>query len=146
MAELYFYETPAPRRVLLGFARPAGIALAPARANDLDQAPPPGAALPEGFTLPPDFKERTVAAHLPVVEAEGDTIRVRVGRDPHMMEPEHYIEWILLQTSAGGYWKNLVPGDEPAAVFRLQPGETADAACAWCNLHGLWRQGMEGQG
>lgn len=148
MAELYIYETAEPRRVLLSFAQLDGLAVTPAKANDLEQAPPPGFTPPDGFVLPPDFKERTIAAHLPVVEAGGskDTVRVQVGKNLHMMEPEHYIEWILLQTTGGGYWRNLVPGDAPVAVFQLQPGEAVRAACAYCNLHGLWKQDREGQG
>lgn len=145
MAELYISETTKPRRTLLSFAELGELNLTLAKANDLEQAPPPGFVPPEGFTLPPDFRERTIAAHLPVVAANGDTVRVQIGKDLHMMEPEHYIEWILLQTSSGGYWKNLEPGDEPVAVFQLLPGEALRAAYAYCNLHGLWKQELKGQ-
>lgn len=146
MAELYIYETTEPRRTLLSFGELDGLGVVLAKANDLEQAPPPGFTPPEGFTLPPDFRERTIAAHLPVVEVSGDTVRVQVGKDLHMMEPAHYIEWILLQTNGGGYWKNLAPGDEPVAVFEIQPGETVRVAYAYCNLHGLWKQDMKEQG
>ncbi|MDL2220361.1 hypothetical protein LJC55_01705 [Eubacteriales bacterium OttesenSCG-928-N14] len=145
MAELYIYETAEPRQVLLSFLQLQGLAIAPAKANDLEQAPPPGFAPPEGFVLPPDFKERTVEAHLPVVQVGENTVRVQIGKDLHMMEAEHYIEWILLQTDRGGSWKNLVPGDEPVAVFATQPGETVVAAYAYCNLHGLWKKDAKGQ-
>ena len=146
MADLRIYETSEPREVLLSFAELDGLAVAPAKTNNLEQAPPPGVALPDSFKLPPDFKERTMAAHLPVIEADGNTVRVQVGSDLHMMEPEHYIEWILIQTIGGGYWKNLVPGDRPMVVFQIQPGEEVHAAYAYCNLHGLWKQDMKGQG
>lgn len=76
--------------------------------------------------------------HLPEVTVEGDTVSVKVGSVDHPMIPEHYIEWIYLQTEHGGQRKALNPGDAPAAVFCVAEDKTV-AVFAYCNLHGLWK-------
>ena len=55
------------------------------------------------------------------------------------MLPEHYIEWIMLQTKQGNQHKGLNPGDEPKACFAICEGDEVEAAFAFCNLHGLWK-------
>ncbi|MGB4034577.1 MAG: desulfoferrodoxin family protein [Christensenellales bacterium] len=76
--------------------------------------------------------------HLPVVGKDGDKLTVKVGSAPHPMIPEHYIQWIYLQTKKGGQRKELQPGEEPQASFALVDDE-AVAAFEYCNLHGLWK-------
>ena len=75
--------------------------------------------------------------HLPVVQVDGDTVRVNVGSVEHPMLDAHYIEWIFVQTEHGGQRKALRPGDAPHAEFCLK-GDKALAVYAYCNLHGLW--------
>lgn len=77
--------------------------------------------------------------HLPVVTCQDGMVTVHVGQEPHPMTPEHLIQWIGLQTSCGAQYRFLKPGDAPSAQFALAPGERAEAALAYCNLHGLWR-------
>ena len=55
------------------------------------------------------------------------------------MLPEHFIEWIALETKQGNQRKVLSAGMKPEAVFALAPGDEAVAAYAYCNLHGLWK-------
>ena len=55
------------------------------------------------------------------------------------MAPEHYIEWVILETSQGSQRKTLTPGSAPEAKFSLTEGDKAVAAYAYCNLHGLWK-------
>ncbi|PNV61065.1 desulfoferrodoxin [Clostridium sp. chh4-2] len=76
--------------------------------------------------------------HLPEVTVEGDTVSVKVGSVDHPMVPEHYIEWIYLQTEHGGQRKALNPGDAPTAVFCVAEDKPV-AVFAYCNLHGLWK-------
>ena len=38
--------------------------------------------------------------HVPVAVVEGDVVTVSVGSVEHPMMPEHYIEWVSLQTKA----------------------------------------------
>ena len=76
--------------------------------------------------------------HIPVVSAEGDTVKVSVGSVAHPMTEEHSIMWVYLQTDRGGQRKSLLPGEEPTVSFRLE-NEKPVAVYAYCNLHGLWK-------
>ena len=87
----------------------------------------------------PGTVDAAVEKHLPVVRVEGSLVTVQVGSVEHPMAPEHFIEWIVLETSAGSQMKALTPGEKPQAVFALADGEKAVAAYAYCNLHGLWK-------
>ena len=92
--------------------------------------------------LGPNTVEASVEKHLPVVEIEGNLVKVNVGSADHPMIPEHYIEWIYIQTEKGGQRKNLSPGEAPNAVFALENDKVV-AAYAYCNLHGLWKTAIE---
>lgn len=77
--------------------------------------------------------------HAPVWQREGNDVRVCVGKIPHPMEPEHYIEWIRLETDGGIQYAHLEPDSEPKARFALCPGDEVRAVWAFCNRHGLWK-------
>ena len=55
------------------------------------------------------------------------------------MIPEHYIEWISLETNKGNQRKVLQPNNPPTAQFALLDGEEVITAYAYCNLHSLWK-------
>jgi superoxide reductase len=74
-----------------------------------------------------------------VVEINGSTVNVKVGSVEHPSLPEHYIEWILLETDKGFQVKQLQPGDKPEAVFVLTENEKLKTAYEFCNLHKLWK-------
>lgn len=77
--------------------------------------------------------------HVPVIEASGDKITVKVGSAVHPMEADHYIQWIAIETDKGIQRKNLKPGEAPEATFVLS-GEKLIAAYEYCNKHGLWKK------
>lgn len=77
--------------------------------------------------------------HVPVYEVNGSTVLVKVGEVAHPMIPEHYIEWIVLQTKNGVQRRELKPGEKPEAIFALCEGDEVVAVYAYCNLHGLWK-------
>ena len=81
--------------------------------------------------------EASVEKHVPVVEVNGDLVKVTVGSVEHPMVPEHFIGWIYLKTEKGWQVKKLAAGDAPEAVFALE-NDKALEAYAYCNLHGLW--------
>lgn len=87
--------------------------------------------------LQPNTVEASGEKHLPVAKLEDGVLTVNVGSVDHPMAPEHFIQWIYVETENGGLRKNLKPGDKPAAVFQLG-GEKPVAVYAYCNLHGLW--------
>jgi superoxide reductase len=106
--------------------------------------------------------------HVPVVEIVGTKIKVKIGSEPHPMLPEHYIEWIAIETNGQLQITYLQPGMEPKTEFTryIQQEKVAytgdkDAivpnceaqncnftydenpvsitAYEFCNLHGLWK-------
>lgn len=77
--------------------------------------------------------------HVPVVSCEGSKVTVNVGSVNHPMLAEHFIQFVILETTAGYQKKDLKPGDDPCAVFCLAEGEQPLAAYEYCNLHGLWK-------
>lgn len=77
--------------------------------------------------------------HVPVVEVEGNLVKVRVGEVDHPMEEEHHIAWIYLQTACGGQRKALAIHSEPAVTFAVTEDDQPQAVFAYCNLHGLWK-------
>ena len=77
--------------------------------------------------------------HIPVWSVEGNIVHVTVGSVEHPMLPEHYIEWISIETKQGNQRKELRPGEKPEACFALCEGDEVEAVYAYCNLHGLWK-------
>lgn len=89
--------------------------------------------------LVPGTTDAAVEKHLPVYEVNGSSVTVTVGSVSHPMMPEHFINWVCLQTNKGFQLKYLNPGEEPKAVFALADGEKVEAVYEYCNLHGLWK-------
>ena len=90
--------------------------------------------------LIPNTVEASGEKHIPVVTfLDDNTIKVEVGSVHHPMLPEHYIEWVSLQTKYGNQRKALAPGDAPEVCFRICEGDEVEAVYAYCNLHGLWK-------
>ncbi|MGI5976679.1 MAG: desulfoferrodoxin family protein [Candidatus Limivicinus sp.] len=88
--------------------------------------------------LVPNSVEASGEKHVPVVTENGTELKVSVGSAAHPMLPEHFIQWIVLETDQGVMRKNLQPGEAPSAVFNF--GEARPIAVyAYCNLHGLWK-------
>lgn len=82
--------------------------------------------------------EASLEKHIPVVHLENDTLTVQVGSVLHPMVEEHYITFILVETTKKHLIHYLKPNDEPKATFNVK-GETVKAVYAACNLHGLWK-------
>lgn len=70
--------------------------------------------------------------HVPVVEVVGNFIEVVVN---HVMEEEHYIEWIALDCEKVSARKYFKAGETPKAIFPYIKGSKV---YAYCNKHGLW--------
>lgn len=77
--------------------------------------------------------------HIPVYEVKNGKVFVSVGSVAHPMTPEHYIEWISLQTNKGNQRKVLNPTDKPEVCFSICEDEKIEAVYAYCNLHDLWK-------
>ena len=88
--------------------------------------------------LSPASVEASVEKHVPVVTRDGDKVTVDVGSVAHPMTAEHYIQFVILETTAGAQIAKLAPDADPQAVFAVLPGAEVKKAYAYCNLHGLW--------
>ncbi len=89
--------------------------------------------------LVPGTTDAAVEKHVPAYEVNGNIVTVTVGSVEHPMMPEHYIEWVSLQTKFGNQRKVLQPGDKPVVCFALCDGDEVEAVYAYCNLHSLWK-------
>ncbi len=87
----------------------------------------------------PGTTDASVEKHVPVFELKDNKVFVTVGSVDHPMLPEHYIEWVCIQTSSGNQFKALKPGEQPKACFSLCEGDKVEAVFAYCNLHSLWK-------
>lgn len=73
-----------------------------------------------------------VEKHKPTYVIEGNKLIVMVN---HVMEKDHYIEWIALVTKDKEEYRYLEPGMEVSAIFdKPQSG----IIYSYCNKHGLW--------
>ena len=87
----------------------------------------------------PGTTDAAVEKHVPVYQVEGNVVKVQVGAVDHPMLPEHFIQWVSIQTRQGNQRKALKPGGEPKVCFALCEGDEVEAVYAYCNLHGLWK-------
>ncbi len=87
--------------------------------------------------LTPNTTEASGEKHLPSVTVNGSELCVNVGSVDHPMTPEHFIQWVYVETENGGQRRTLKPGDAPSVTFCLGE-DRAKAVYAYCNLHGLW--------
>lgn len=88
--------------------------------------------------LEPNTTDAAGEKHVPVIDVDGNAVRVTVGEIIHPMVEDHFIQWIYLVTEKGVQAKCLKPGEAPVATFVLDDDE-AKAAFEYCNKHGLWK-------
>lgn len=90
--------------------------------------------------LVPGTTDGAAEKHVPVYRVEGNQVFVTIGEVAHPMLPEHYIEWVSLQTKCGTQRKHLQPGQAPEVCFSLCEGDEVEAVYEYCNIHGLWKK------
>ena len=88
--------------------------------------------------LVPSSVDASLEKHVPVITRDGNLVTVSIGSTAHPMVEEHYIQFVILDTTAGVQIAELHPGDEPKAVFPILPSVEVKNAYEYCNLHGLW--------
>ena len=85
----------------------------------------------------PNSVDASHEKHIPDIHVEDETMIITVH---HVMEPEHYIEWILVKTEKENREVILKPGDTPEMTV---PYEKGALIYAYCNKHGLWKTVVE---
>lgn len=86
----------------------------------------------EMFFCKANNSDGAVEKHLPVVEKSDDEITVKVN---HVMEDEHFIEWIMLSADGVEIKKHLKAGQVAEVKF---PYFANSKVYSYCNKHGLW--------
>ncbi len=90
--------------------------------------------------LEPNTKDAALEKHVPLVNVNGNTVKVSVGEVEHPMLDEHYINDVILITDKGVYKKGLKPGNSPEVEFIIDEDEIPQEVYEFCNLHGLWKK------
>lgn len=80
----------------------------------------------------PNSIEAAVEKHIPTYERVEDEIFVKVN---HVMEKEHFIEWVAMVTDTREEFVKLYPKQNAECRFKYVPGAKL---YAYCNKHGLW--------
>ena len=75
--------------------------------------------------------------HVPTYEIDDKEIIVKVN---HVMEEEHYIEWIACVTENDYEIIHFEPYMEASTKFKYVPGAKL---FAYCNKHGLWESDVK---
>ncbi len=97
----------------------------------------------EMLELKANSQDAAQEKHMPVVNVEGNLVKVSVGSVSHPMADEHFINFIVLETTNGYKVANLTPQNSPEAVFVLAENEKPINVYEYCNLHGLWVQNIK---
>lgn len=87
--------------------------------------------------LVPNSVDAAVEKHVPTYEVRDGKLFVTVN---HVMEEDHYIEWITVVMGDKEVTTYLNPGEEPVAHCKYVPGSTI---YAYCNKHQLWKKDVE---
>lgn len=82
--------------------------------------------------LKANVTDAVVEKHVPTYEIENDMLKVKVN---HVMEEEHFIEWICLKTDNKEEYVYLKSNKEAVATFN---NVKSGILYAYCNKHGLW--------
>ena len=85
----------------------------------------------------PNSVDASFEKHIPSIEVVGSYIEVTVN---HVMEDEHYIEWVALENDKISARKYFKSGEVLKAIFPYIKGSKV---YSYCNKHGLWVKEVE---
>ena len=91
----------------------------------------------EMIELAPNSVDASFEKHVPNYEAIDNHIIVKVN---HVMEEEHFIEWIAMLANNKIIKKFLLPDEEACVIFPYVKGSKI---YSFCNKHGLWSKEVE---
>lgn len=88
--------------------------------------------------LIPNSVDAAVEKHVPTYEVKEGKLFIKVN---HVMEEEHFIEWISIVSDNKEITTYFKPGEEAVThCCKYIPGTTI---YAYCNKHGLWKIDVE---
>ncbi len=89
------------------------------------------------ITLESNSVDAAFEKHIPTYEFDHDQLVVKVN---HVMEEEHFIEWICFLTDEREEVVYLEPGMDAVVTFsNIEKGKLY----AYCNKHGLWMKEVD---
>ena len=83
--------------------------------------------------LIPNSEDAAFEKHVPTYETRDGEVWVKVN---HVMEEDHFIEWISFVYNNEEVTHYFEPGKEASAHYKYVPGMLI---YAYCNKHGLWK-------
>lgn len=87
--------------------------------------------------LIPNIQDASIEKHLPTYRIVENNLIIEI---PHVMEDDHYIEWISVKTPSSEYTKYFKPKEKPTLIF---PYQKDIIIYSYCNKHGLWEKEVE---
>ncbi len=88
--------------------------------------------------LVPNSVDAAVEKHVPTYEVKDGKLFIKVN---HVMEEDHFIEWISVVSDNKEVTTYFKPGEEAVAhCCKYIPGTTI---YSYCNKHGLWKINIE---
>ncbi len=87
--------------------------------------------------LVPNSVDAAFEKHVPNYEVIDNRIIVTVN---HVMEEDHFIEWIAMSSNNKIIKKFLLPNEKQVQYFHMLKGSKI---YSFCNKHGLWAKDVE---
>lgn len=81
-----------------------------------------------------NISDGAIEKHKPTYVVDGDNLIVTVN---HVMDNDHYIEWIMLFTDDKEEYRYLKPGENAKVIFS---NVSSGKIYSYCNKHGLWME------
>lgn len=87
--------------------------------------------------LVPNSVDASFEKHVPTYDIKEGVVKAKVN---HVMEDEHYIEWLAYVTEDTQELRYFEPNMVPETEFKYEEGSKL---YAYCNKHGLWEAAVE---
>ena len=92
----------------------------------------------EMVELIPNSNDGEQNIHIPQIRRIGNLVTIKVGLEPHPMIDVHHLEFVILATNKGIYYRKLEIESVPRVDFLVLNDEEIICAYAYCNNHELW--------
>lgn len=87
--------------------------------------------------LPVNDNEEFFERHEPILNRGKNHVYVTIGYPDHVMNEEHHIDWLALETTEDV--RIVYPRLGKPVSVDCYPKEPVIAVYAYCNQHGLWK-------
>ena len=88
-------------------------------------------------TLLPNSVDASFEKHIPAYEIKDNKLYITIN---HVMDDDHFIEWICIVSDNEEKYTYFKPGDDCFVVCDYLPG---CIIYSYCNKHGLWKKDVQ---